>query len=163
MVFDSASPFQGVCLNDALEKGPNFTNSLFQCLISWREERIAVTGDISKMFNQIEMAEKDQKFYRFLWRFGEETSSQPLVFQWKRVIFGDTCSPDIAMYAIHMLADAHEYELPVGASVLKKNSYVDDIGKSASNQVRAEQTTTEVDNILGIYHQSLEFKLRSHR
>ena len=102
MVFDSASPFQGVCLNDALEKRPNFTNSLFRCLISWREERIAVTGDISKMFNQIEMAEKDQKFHRFLWRLGEETS-QPSVFQWKRVVFGDICSPDIAMYAIRML------------------------------------------------------------
>ena len=44
LVFDSASPFQGVCLNDALEKGPNFTNPLFRCLISWREERIAMTG-----------------------------------------------------------------------------------------------------------------------
>ena len=148
VVFYSASPFQGVCLNDALEKGPNFTNSLFRRLISWREERIAATGDISKMFNQIEMAEKYQKFHRFLWRFGEETFSQPLVFQWKRVIFGDTCSPDITMYAIRMLADVHEDELPVGASVLKKSSYVDDIGKSVSNQVRAEQTTTEVDNML---------------
>ena len=101
VVFDSALPFQGVCLNDALEKGPNFTNSLFRCLTSWREDCIAVTEDISKMFNQIEMAKKDQKFHRFLWRFGEETSSQPLVFQWKRVVLGDTCSPDIAMYVCH--------------------------------------------------------------
>ena len=138
VVFDSASPFQGVCLNDALEKGPNFTNSLFRCLISWREECIAVTGDISKMFNQIEMAEKDKKFHRFLWRFGEE-KSQPFVFQWKRVVFGDTCSPGIAMYVIRMLADVHEPELPVGTSVLKKNTYIDDIGKSVSNQVKAEQ------------------------
>ena len=66
MVFDSASPFQGVCLNDALEKGPNFTNSLFRCLLSWREEHIAVTGDILNMFDQIEMAEKDQKFHNTL-------------------------------------------------------------------------------------------------
>ena len=141
MVFDSASPFQGVCLNDALEKEPNFTNSLFRCLISWREERIAVTGDISKMFNQIEMAEKDKKCHRFLWRFGEE-KSQPFVFQWKRVVFGDTWSPDIAMYAIRMLADVHEPELPVGASVLKKNTYVDDIGKSVSRQNKLQQKLT---------------------
>ena len=70
------------------------------------------------------------------------------MFQWKRVVFGDTCSPDIAMFAIHMLADVHGDELPIGASVLKNNSYVDDIGKSVSDQVMAEQTITEVDNIL---------------
>ena len=84
-----------------------------------------MTGDISITFNQIEMVEKDQKFHRFLWRFGEEASSQPLVFQWKRVVLGDTCSPDIAMYgchAIRMLADVYEEKLSVGARVLKKNS-----------------------------------------
>ena len=52
------------------------------------------------------------------------------------------------MYAIRMLADVYEEELSVGARVLKKNSYVDDTGKSVSNQFKAEQTTTEVDNIL---------------
>ena len=52
------------------------------------------------------------------------------------------------MYAIRMLADVYEEELSVGARVLKKNSYIDDIGKSVSNQFKAEQTTTEVDNIL---------------
>ena len=92
VVFDSASPFQGVCLSDALEKGPNFSNSLFRCLTSWRE-RIAVTGDTSIMFNQIEMAEKDQRFHRFLWRFGEETSSQPLVFQPLVCCFGGHLQP----------------------------------------------------------------------
>jgi hypothetical protein len=87
VVFDSALPFQGICLNDALEKGPNFTNSLFRCLLAWREERVAVTGDISKMFNQIEMSEADQRFHRFIWRYGNESCSAPFVFRWKHVLF----------------------------------------------------------------------------
>jgi hypothetical protein len=137
VVFDSASPFQGICLNDALEKGPNFTNSLFRCLLAWREERVAVTGDISKMFNQIEMSEAYQTFHRFIWRYGNESCSAPFVFQWKRVLFRDTCSPDLAMFAIRMLADVKENAQPIGAKAFKENTYIDDVANSVSGPEEA--------------------------
>ena len=59
LVFDSAAPYKGVCLNDGYEKGPSLTNSLFKCLLKWQEGYIAATGDIQKMFNQVGIAEKD--------------------------------------------------------------------------------------------------------
>ena len=33
IVFNSASTYKGVCVNDALEKGPDYTNSLFTCFL----------------------------------------------------------------------------------------------------------------------------------
>ena len=63
MVFDSAAVYNGVCLNDAFEKGPDLTNSLFRCFLKWRMYEVAVTGDMGKMFNQIVMAEKDQQYH----------------------------------------------------------------------------------------------------
>ena len=86
VVFDSAAPYMGVCLNNALEKGPDYSNPLFRCLVRWRRYRIAVSGDIEKMFNQISMAESDKRYHRFLLRNGE-LSKAPLVYQWLRLIF----------------------------------------------------------------------------
>ena len=104
IVFDSASPYKGICLNDALEKGPVYTNSLFKCLLKWREDYVAITGDIEKMFNQVAMIEDDQKYHRFLWRNGKK--SEPIiVYQWLRVLFGDKPSPDIASFALRFLAE----------------------------------------------------------
>ena len=107
MVFDSACPYQGICLNDAFYKGPSYTNSLFRCLLRWRKDYIAVSGDIEKMFNQVVMTEDDQRYHRFLWRNGDET--QPIyVHQWLRLLFGDKPSPDLAAYALLFLADKNK-------------------------------------------------------
>ena len=65
VVFDSAAKYKGICPNDALEKGPNYTNSLFRCFLKWRMQKIAVCGDMSKMFNQISVDVKDQRYHRF--------------------------------------------------------------------------------------------------
>ena len=147
IVFDSAAVYANVCLNDGFEKGPDYTNSLFRCFLQWRLHQIAVTGDMEKMFNQISMAEEDQKYHRFIWRDGN--SSLPIIiYQWLRLIFGDKPSPDLATYAIRYLAELLGIEYPLGAEVLKKKTYVDDVGFSEDEKEKASQITHEVDEIL---------------
>ena len=52
LVFDSSSKGHDVLsLNDRLEKGPNFINSLLDVLAAWRWDEVAYTGDVRKMFN----------------------------------------------------------------------------------------------------------------
>ena len=67
IIWNSAAVHKGLSLNDGLFKGPNLLNSLFCVLLAWRQDRIAITGDIKKVFNQIQITAKDVVYHRFLW------------------------------------------------------------------------------------------------
>lgn len=43
--------YDGFFLNDYLETGLNYINSLFNVLIVWRWDEVGYFGDIRKMFN----------------------------------------------------------------------------------------------------------------
>ena len=54
LVFDvSAKGQNGKSLNDHLEKGSNYINSLPNVLMAWCLDQVAYTGDMHKMFNQV--------------------------------------------------------------------------------------------------------------
>ena len=99
VVFDPASPCQGVSLNSLLHKGPGLIGNLLGVLLHFREEKIAFTGDISKMFLQILLPEKDTHVHRFLWRNLDKTK-QPTRYALQRVTFGDKPSPDMASFVM---------------------------------------------------------------
>ena len=147
IVFNSAAKCMGVSLNDAFEKGPVYTNSLFCCFLRWRMYRVAVSGDMEKMFNQISIMEHDQRYHRFLWRYGD-IDFPILTFQWLRVLFGDKPSPDLAGYAIRFLAENYKIVYPSGAEVLENSTYVDDIGYSVEDSKEAIKIAEEIDEIL---------------
>jgi len=147
IVFDSAAEFGGICLNDALEKGPNYLNELFKVLVGWREEEIAYSGDIRKMFNMIAIHPDDQPFHRFLWR-DCNTTKEPSVYQWTRLSFGDKSSPDLACSAIRMLASKNADENPLAKEALVEHTYMDDIVDSTGDIATAQQTIKEVERVL---------------
>ena len=147
LVFNSAAKYKGVCLNDAMEKGPDYLNSMFSCFIKWRKDAVAINGDIKKMFNQVVLAEKDRRYHRFLWRFGNK-DSDVFIFEWERLLFGDKGSPDLAASAIKLLADENKHTLPLGSDILNTSTYVDDITHSEPNDERAINAMEETDSIL---------------
>ena len=54
LVYDATAKGQnGKALNDHLEKGPNYINSLPNVLIAWRFDQVAHSGDMRKMFNHV--------------------------------------------------------------------------------------------------------------
>ena len=119
LVFDSSSKgHNGLSLNDHLEKGPNYINSLPNVLSAWRWDEFAYAGDIRKMFNQVLVHPDDQVFHRFLWR--KNQSDPPTVYQWLRLNFGDKPAPDIASNAINTLAKASQREFPEAAKELQE-------------------------------------------
>ena len=147
LVFDSAAKAKGLLLNDALEKGPCFMNSLFDVLVGWREEEIAFAGDIAKMLNQVAVHPDNQRYHRFLWRDGD-VHKEPDVYQWVRLSFGDKPAPDLAIHAINFLANKAKDEAPEAARVLKDHAYVDDIAASEATPDKAKEVTSGVDAIL---------------
>ena len=51
LVFDASAKGQnGKSLDDHLEKGPNYINSLPNVLMAWGFDQVAYTGDMRKMF-----------------------------------------------------------------------------------------------------------------
>ena len=148
LVFDSAAPYKGFSLNDGYHKGPSLTNPMFKCQLKWREDYVAATGDIEKMFNQVGIAEKDQKYHQFLWRNGD-SEAPIIVYQWQRLVFGNKPSPDLATYALHYLAEKERPVNPKGAHILEKEAYVDDIGFSRDNALSTSEGISQVNNILG--------------
>ena len=84
LVFDSSSKgHDALSLNDHLEKGPNYINSLPNVLTAWHWDEYAYSGDIPnpnpnpKMFNQVLMHPDDQVFHRFLWRKNQHEPPPP--------------------------------------------------------------------------------------
>ena len=102
---------------------------------------------MEKMFNQIATIEDDQRYHRFLWRFGD-TLSSIRIFQWLRVLFGDKPSPDLAGYAIRFLAAQYKNQHPLGADILDNNTYVDDIVYLVEDSSKANEIADEVDKVL---------------
>ena len=68
IVFNSSSSYQGHRLNDYWGKGPNMLNDLFGVILRFRENKVAVTVDISKMYHRVLIPLEDSHVHRFLWR-----------------------------------------------------------------------------------------------
>ena len=147
LVFDSSSKgHDGLSLNNHLEKGPNYINSLPNVLRAWRWDEYAYSGDIRKMFNQVLVHPDDQVFHRFLWRKNQQ--EPPTVYQWLRLNFGGKPAPDIASNAIKILAKASQVEFPEAVKELEERTYVDDIGGSRPSKEEAKHVTSTIDKVL---------------
>ena len=87
---DSArSATDSLSLNDCLNTGPNLIPKLFNILIKFRRNLIAVTADIEKAFLMIGIHKADRDMLRFLW-FKEATNadSEIIHLRFTRLIFG---------------------------------------------------------------------------
>jgi hypothetical protein len=65
--------YQGHRLNDYWSKGPDLLNNLFGVILRFRENEVALSADISKMYHRILVPERDQHVHRyFLERYGDQ-------------------------------------------------------------------------------------------
>ena len=69
VVFDgSQRSSNGSTLNELLITGPVVQETLYHILLNFRTHRVALTGDIEKMYLQIRVTEEDSKLVRMLWQ-----------------------------------------------------------------------------------------------
>lgn len=134
VVFDCAARFQGTSLNERLLQGPNLTNSLVGTLIRFRQDEIAVMGDIESMFYQVRVPTKDASYLRFLWWKDGNHKIVPTEYQMIVHFFGATSSPSCVNYALRRTAEdcRGQFNDEVIDTVLC-NFYVDDCLKSVRN------------------------------
>ncbi|XP_028418887.1 uncharacterized protein LOC114544440 [Dendronephthya gigantea] len=125
IVFDASAKHQGVSLNDMILPGPKLQSNLFDVLLRFRRYAVAMVCDIREMYLQIRIPTEDRSYFRFLWR-DLGTDRRPEVYEFERVVFGDTSAPFRAQYVTPENARQYKEIYPLAAEVIEKSTYRDD-------------------------------------
>ena len=126
-------------MNDHLYTGPDVLNSLIGILIRFRQERIAVVGDVEAMYHRVQVYDEDQQFLRFLWWKDGNIHGPIEEFCMKVQVFGSGPSGFCANTALRRCADDGIGRFP--EHVIKSvhtNFYVNDLLMSLSDDKSAD-------------------------
>ena len=127
VVFDCSVEYKGESLNRSLLSGPDLTNSLLGVLCRFRQEPVAITCDIEKMFYQVYVNKEHRNLLRFLWWEEGDLNRDPVEYRMTVHLFGATSSPGCANAALKTTANDAELECGSrAAKFVRNNFYVDD-------------------------------------
>ena len=146
-VFDAAMEHEGKSLNSAIRPGPKLQREIVDVLIRFRKAPVALTADIAEMFLQVSLREQDRPYHRFLWR-NYDSTRQPKVYEFRRLLFGNTASPFCAQYVLHTHAQTHAAEFPAAAEAVDDSMYVDDLLDSCETVQDAITLQSELSDLL---------------
>ena len=155
VVFNGASRYQGQCLNDFLDKGPEHTSSLLGVMLRFCKDKYAVSADIKGMFYNISIPESDRDFMRFLWFEDGDPSKRIVEYRLTHQVPGLTDSPSNACFALRQLAERNPAGVSEGTcKVVNKNFYMDDLCASGSNREGMRKLAKEMPLVLkpGSFH-----------
>lgn len=114
----------GLSLNDTMAMGKIKQPKILELLIRWRQYRIAVVGDIEKMYKQIRIADDQQHLLLILWR--NEVTGRIEIYALTTVTFGVANAPCTAIRVLRALADEVREKYPSVSRVIEENYFVDD-------------------------------------
>ena len=148
IVFDCSATNNGFNLNQNLLAGEFHTSSLLGVLIRFRQERVAMTSDITSMFLRIRLRKTDTDAMRFLW-YKNDDFSQPIVeYRMLSHVFGATCSPAVATLALHVARLNLSGATPETLSTVNRNFFVDDCLKSVATEEEMRFLITDLRQLL---------------
>ena len=100
-------------------------------LCRFRQEAVALTCDVQRMFHQFFVNEADRDFLRFFWWKHGDLKNEAEEYRMKVHLFGATSSPGCANFAFTRAVDDGEKEFgSEAADFMRKDFYVDDGLKS---------------------------------
>ena len=83
---------------------PDLTIQIVGILLRFREEQIAVTGDIEAMYHQVKVPENQRCFLRFLGWKDSDSSKVIVDHEMTAHVFGGISSPSCSNYALKKTA-----------------------------------------------------------
>ncbi|KAJ8034141.1 hypothetical protein HOLleu_20860 [Holothuria leucospilota] len=147
--FDCASRYKGICLNDQLLHGPDYTNNLIGVLSRFWRDSVALIADVEAMFHQVRVPENHSNVLRFLWWPGDDFSRPPVDYQMMVHLFGATSSPSCASFALKQTAkDNRESFSEEAVRTVNESFYVDDCLKSVQTKEQAVALVKELRELL---------------
>ena len=131
VVFDLSADYKGRCLNRKLLSGPDLTNQIVGVLLRFREEKIAVMGDIEAMLHQVIVPKDQCSFLKFLWWDDTDPEKEIIDYEMTAHVFGGTSSPSCSNFALRRTAKDNEQQYGKEITqILERSFYVDDLLKS---------------------------------
>ena len=124
MVLNGAAKFHGTSLDKSLLTGPDLPQNLIHVLLRFLQHQFAVSADIEGMFLQVGVPDCDQPSLRFLWR--EDPTTNFVVCQYTRHIYGAKDSPTFANYALQRTAQDNVSQYPEAAIAVLESFYMGD-------------------------------------
>ena len=79
--------------------GPKLQQDVFDVVVCFRSNPVALVAGLTEMLSQVTMAKQDRWYDQFLWR-GLDLSRPPEVYEAMRFMFGDRASPYLAKYVV---------------------------------------------------------------
>ena len=148
VVFDaSAQTSTKISLNDTLAVGPTLHPTLDKILLKFRTYKVAITGDISKMYREVLLSPPDKQLHRFLWR---PQKDQPVHgYCMERVTFGVASSPYLAVKTLQQTAIDFGSSHPTASWHVAHSFYVDDLLGGAETVKQAIELFHNLREMLG--------------
>lgn len=157
IVYDASARTTGPSLNDCLYTGPKSGQSIFDILLRFRLQKIAITGDIEKAFLMLSVHSDDRDSLRFLWVDDPNVDTPDIrAFRFTRAVFGVSSSPFLLNATIKHHIESFLQVDPCFVRKFLSSIYVDDLVSGAA----------DIDSAYKFYHKSRErlkiagFKLR---
>uniref|UniRef100_A0A023EZK8 Putative reverse transcriptase n=1 Tax=Triatoma infestans TaxID=30076 RepID=A0A023EZK8_TRIIF len=134
VVFDASfKSTNQMSLNDLLMTGPSIQNDLWSILIKLRLPKFVLTGDICKMYRQIEVTSLDMDMQRILWRSSAELPLE--IFRLRTVTYGTNCAPYLALRCLRQVGlDLIPRDKQV-ADIIQSDFYMDDLMTGAESEI----------------------------
>ena len=144
IVFDCSAKMDGVSLNDVIYAGPKLQQKLFDVLIRFRRNPIALACDVKEMYLQVEIKEKDRPMFRILWRDCDD-GRDPDIFEFNRVVLGKNAAPMECQFVAQENARRHENLYPMAAETVLKSTYMDDFIDSVETEEEGIELYRQLD------------------
>ena len=145
VVFDaSAKSSNGISLNEQLMVGPKRQDDLFHIILRYRFHRVALSGDITKMYRQVKLSATAKDFHRVLWRDvpGEDIK----IYRMTRVTYGITSA---SHHSVRALQESSENtNCSKTKEVILRDFYVDDLLTGSPTLQEAKQLRRSISETL---------------
>ena len=142
----SAQTTTGYSLNSTVLPRPSLYPLLSDILIRFRTHRIGISSDISKMFQEIQLQQPQEKeYHRFLQLLD---SGEWQDWRMTRLTFGVASSPFLATQVLRKLADDYSQSHSQAADLIRTSFYVDDCLTGADTVAEADSIRTSLNSFL---------------
>ena len=150
LVFDSGQPDRNNrSLNGCMGKGQNPLNHMGEVIINFRCAEQVACGDISKMFNNIDVRLEDQHLRRFFIRPDGIGGKEPYkIAVITKVNFGERAAGSVATAVKNKCADQNKEINTDVAKMIKKDCFMDDMNINAKYNESLDKNTFDADQIL---------------